>query len=72
MILRRLGYFRAPEYSPIDDVQLMQVFKRQQKFSTVKSASLLIETLLALQMVEQFSSIDEPARRWKSVENHNK
>ena len=58
------GYFVFPHdfprsHAPVNNVKLMQVLQRQQELCAVEPASLLIETLFALKMVEELSTVNE-------------
>ena len=46
---------------PVDNIELVQVLKREEQFSTVEARPLLIEPLFTLQVVEELSSVDESA-----------
>ena len=43
---------------PIDDIEAVQVFQRAKKFSGIEPAPILIELPFALQVIEQFTSVD--------------
>jgi hypothetical protein len=43
---------------PIDDIEAMKVLQGTKKLGSVKSTPILIELSLALQMIEEFTSID--------------
>ena len=45
---------------PVDNIKLMQVLQREKQLRAVEAAPLFVETLLALQVVEQFTTVDEP------------
>lgn len=47
------------DYSPVDDIQLVQMLQCEEQFRTVETCPLLVEGVLALQVVEQFSAINE-------------
>lgn len=43
---------------PIDDIEAVKVLQGTKKLSSIKPTSILIELALALQMIEQFTSVD--------------
>ena len=46
--------------APVDDVELMKMLEGEKEFSAVEATALFVEPLLALQVVEKLSAIDEP------------
>ena len=46
---------------PVHDVEIVQVFKRAQKLSSIEPASIFIKLPFSLQVVEQLATVD-----WKS------
>jgi hypothetical protein len=45
--------------SPVYHIKLMQVFESEEELRAIKSATLLVESLLPLQMMEEFAAIDK-------------
>ena len=51
----------ASQNSPIHNIEVVEMLEREQQLSAVESATLLVEPLLALEMVEELSAIHETA-----------
>ena len=44
--------------APVDDIEHVQVLQRAKEFCCVESAAVLIESSLALEVIEQFATVD--------------
>lgn len=44
---------------PIDHVEIMEMFEREEELSTVESAALFVKSVFPLQMMEQLPAVDE-------------
>ena len=58
--------------SPIHNIVVMKMLQGQEELSGVESASLLIEALLLLKMMEQLSAIHKPIPRSSKNSDHRR
>lgn len=53
-------YARHEWSLPVDNIELVEMLECKQQLSTVEPATLLVEALLALEMMEELSAVHEP------------
>jgi hypothetical protein len=56
------GTRAAAQRSPVDNIKIMEVFQCKKEFCAVEATTFFVEFLFALEVMEEFSSVNESRR----------